>query len=87
MLTIHEIEKLERNHYAAICSCSETGGLSLAEAADASARLTSRLLHECKQLLEQRAPARHREVSASQARQQMRQQVLPFAAPAAAPVS
>jgi hypothetical protein len=77
MLTMNDLETFERRHYAAVCAASETGGLSLVEVADESARLTTRLLHELRTLLAERPY--HREVRVPYSPVQAKQQVLPFA--------
>lgn len=78
MLTMSELQKLERQHYAVICAASETGGLSVAEAADAAVRLNNRLLSEMRALI---AP-KHRERYVPHQHERPRQQVLPYVVPA-----
>lgn len=80
MLTMDDLQTLERRHYSCIVAASETGGLSLVEVADESARLTSKLLHEVKLLLaEKQGRPQHRTIHVPYAPKQPRQQVLPFA--------
>lgn len=52
MLSLNQIEAMERDFYSAVCSASDTGGLSLLEAADLSTRTCGRLLTEYKRLYE-----------------------------------
>lgn len=82
MLTMNDLQALKRRHFAAVCACSETGGLSVAEVADESARLSARLLHELELALieRQQYAGKHREVRIPYAPVQPRQTALPFAA-------
>lgn len=76
MLTMDDVQQLERVHYETVCAASETGGLSVVETADIAVRLNSRLLTEIKRML--RPQHRERYVPHPAAIQQS----LPFAASA-----
>lgn len=53
MLTMAEVEGIERDYYRCICAAGDSGNLSLIDVADLAARKLSLLLTEHKQLLEQ----------------------------------
>lgn len=80
MMTMSELQTMKSRYLAAVCACSETGGLSLVEVTDEIARISSRVLYEHEQLLRQleRSP-RHRELRVPYSPVQPRQQALPFA--------
>lgn len=45
-MSLDEVQRLKRDHFAAICAASDCGGLSAVEAADLALRTQGRLLDE-----------------------------------------
>jgi len=57
MISERELWKIERELYARVCAVSETGGVSLSEAADFATRNLARILDEYRTLQREHAAA------------------------------